>query len=146
MRFLTLPEIKIRRRQIITCLPSFLSTNQENQFLEYTLTIHGMTFEDEKDLLLTVKSSKTETVKVIKPVVTGRGHCEREAFPSRPSLFSKEIQPVNCHSHQTMSLNLCHGVTNTSRIRRVSIRTASWNVNRIELSATFVIVRMFNNH
>ena len=87
MRFLTLPEIKICRRQIITCLPSFLSANQENQFLEYTLTIHGMTFEDEKDLLLTVKSSKTETVKVIKPVVTGRGHWERGFSLSTESIF-----------------------------------------------------------
>ena len=87
MRFLTLLEIKIRRREIITCLRSFLSANQENQFLEYTLTIQGMTFEDEKDLVLTVKSSKTETAKVIKPIVTGRIHCERFYSLSTESTF-----------------------------------------------------------
>ncbi|CAF0830837.1 unnamed protein product [Adineta steineri] len=48
-----------------------LSTNQENQFFEYSLTIYNMTFEDETDLKITAKSSASEKTVVIKPNIIG---------------------------------------------------------------------------
>ncbi|CAF1023509.1 unnamed protein product [Adineta ricciae] len=46
-------------------------TNQENQFLEYSLTIYNITFEDEKDLKISAKSSALAKTVVIKPNIIG---------------------------------------------------------------------------
>ncbi|CAF3375104.1 unnamed protein product [Rotaria socialis] len=49
-----------------------LSTNnQENQYFEYVLKIHNITYEDEKDLKITVKSSLLEKTEIIKPTIIG---------------------------------------------------------------------------
>lgn len=47
------------------------SSDQENQFYEYTLTIYNITFEDESEIKITAKSSTVEKSQTIKPVVVG---------------------------------------------------------------------------
>ncbi|CAF3221282.1 unnamed protein product [Rotaria socialis] len=46
-------------------------SDRDNQFYEYELTIHNITFEDESNIMITAKSSASENTKIIKPTVTG---------------------------------------------------------------------------
>ena len=50
----------------------FSRNNQENQFLEYTMTIHNITFEDAADLKIVVKSSLMEKMKIIRPQISSQ--------------------------------------------------------------------------
>ena len=47
------------------------STNQEDQYHEYTLTIYNVAFEDETDLKIQAKSSTLEKSQILKPQVVG---------------------------------------------------------------------------
>ncbi|CAF0895692.1 unnamed protein product [Adineta ricciae] len=54
-----------KRFEIVT------TTDRENQFYEFTLTIYNITFEDERDIKISAKSSVVEQIKLIKPQVIG---------------------------------------------------------------------------
>lgn len=50
----------------------YFRNNRENQYFEYTFTIYNVTFEDEADLKITVRSSMLKKTTIIKPKIIGK--------------------------------------------------------------------------